>query len=93
MASDSAPAVSWPCPSFVCAGRLLSSRAVKDTFPRTIAVQVDGKLRGTIDLSKDCDPKVAEDKALRVESVIAAIGDKKPSRIIVVPNRIVNVVV
>ena len=59
----------------------------------TIAVQVNGKLRGTIELSKDCDSKVAEDKALRVESVVAAIGDKKPSRIIVVPNRIVNVVV
>ena len=59
----------------------------------TIAVQVNGKLRGTIDLNKDCDPKVAEDRALQVEGVIAAIGNKKPSRIIVVPNRIVNVVV
>ena len=59
----------------------------------TIAVQVNGKLRGTIDLIKDCDPKVAEDKALKVEGVIAAMGDKKPSRIIVVPNRIINVVV
>ena len=59
----------------------------------TVAVQVNGKLRGTIDLCKDCDPKVAEDEALRVEGVVTAIGDKKPSRIIVVPNRIVNVVV
>lgn len=59
----------------------------------TIAVQVMGKLRATIELAKDCDPKEAEAAALAVPNVQAAIDGKTPKKVIVVPNRIINVVI
>jgi leucyl-tRNA synthetase len=59
----------------------------------TIAVQVNGKLRATIELPKDADAKLAEETALAQEAVIAAMSGKTPRKVVVVPNRIVNVVV
>ena len=59
----------------------------------TVAVQVNGKLRGTIELTKDCTNEIAEMEALKVESVITAMAGKAPRKIIVVSNRIVNVVI
>jgi leucyl-tRNA synthetase len=58
----------------------------------TIAVQVNGKLRGTIELPKDCATSVAEDAALALDKVQSALEGKPPRKVIVVPNRIVNVV-
>ncbi|NFV78524.1 leucine--tRNA ligase [Magnetospirillum aberrantis] len=59
----------------------------------TVAVQVNGKLRATIELPKDADPKLAEETALAQAPVIAAMSGKTPRKVVVVPNRIVNVVV
>jgi leucyl-tRNA synthetase len=59
----------------------------------TIAVQVNGKLRATIALPKDCDAKLAEETALAQEAVITAMSGKPPRKVVVVANRIVNVVV
>ncbi|CAA7622702.1 Leucine--tRNA ligase [Magnetospirillum sp. LM-5] len=59
----------------------------------TVAVQVNGKLRATIELPKDADAKLAEETALAQEAVIAAMSGKAPRKVVVVPNRIVNVVV
>jgi len=59
----------------------------------TVAVQVNGKLRATIQLPKDADPKLAEQTALAEEAVIAAMSGKPARKVVVVPNRIVNVVV
>ena len=59
----------------------------------TVAVQVNGKLRATIDLPKDADAALAEQTALAQEAVIAAMSGKTPRKVVVVPNRIVNVVV
>lgn len=59
----------------------------------TIAIQVNGKLRGTIELPKDSDKKYIEEEALGVASVKDFLKDKKINKIIVVPNRIVNVVI
>ena len=58
----------------------------------TIAVQVNGKLRGTLELSKDCINDDAEAAALALDTVVAAMDGKAPRKIIVVPNRIVNIV-
>ena len=58
----------------------------------TVAVQVNGKLRGTLDLPKDSDEQVAKDAALALEDVIQAVGGKDIRKVIVVPNRIINVV-
>ena len=59
----------------------------------TIAVQVNGKVRATITLPQDADKKLAEETALADENVQRAIDGKDIRKLIVVPNRIVNVVV
>ena len=58
-----------------------------------IAVQVNGKLRATLKIEKDADQEVVKAKALELPNVIANIGDKQIRKVIVVPNRIVNIVV
>lgn len=67
------------------------ARVVDDSVE--IAVQVNGKLRGTMELPKDCDARTAEAAALDLENVVASMGGKPARKVIVVPNRIVNVVV
>ncbi len=59
----------------------------------TMAVQVNGKLKGTLELAKDTDNSTAEAAALALPGVAALLGGKPPRKVIVVPNRIVNVVV
>ena len=58
-----------------------------------VAVQVNGKLRATIELPRDAARAAAEAAALENESVQRFLEGKVPSKVIVVPNRIVNVVV
>ncbi len=59
----------------------------------TIAVQVNGKLRGTVELPRDSDDETAETAALALSNVVSAIKGKSVRKVIVVPNRIINVVV
>ncbi|MCB9958726.1 MAG: leucine--tRNA ligase [Rhodospirillaceae bacterium] len=59
----------------------------------TVAVQVNGKLRATLTLPRDVDKAVAEEQALAEDNVVRAMAGKPPRKVIVVPNRIVNVVV
>ncbi len=63
---------------------------VEDTV--TIAVQVRGKLRATIELPRDTGQAEAEKIALATPQVAAALKGKTINRIIFVPNRILNVV-
>jgi leucyl-tRNA synthetase len=56
-------------------------------------VQVNGKLRGTIDLPKDAPESDVRAAALALPKVARAMSGKAPRSIIVVANRIVNVVV
>ena len=57
-----------------------------------IAVQVNGKLKGTVELPRGADNKSAEAAALGLDTVSRALDGKTPRRVIVVPDRIVNVV-
>ncbi|MBI1207610.1 MAG: leucine--tRNA ligase [Azospirillum sp.] len=59
----------------------------------TVAVQVNGKLRATLPLARDAEAGVAEAAAMADPAVIRALDGKAVRRIIVVPNRIINVVV
>ncbi|MFY8093170.1 MAG: leucine--tRNA ligase [Niveispirillum sp.] len=59
----------------------------------TVAVQVNGKLRATLTLARDCAEAVAREAALADVNVQRAMDGKEPRKIIVVPNRIVNIVV
>ncbi|MBY0406948.1 MAG: class I tRNA ligase family protein, partial [Rickettsiales bacterium] len=58
----------------------------------TLAVQINGKLRGTLELPKDTANDEAEKQALALPSISDALKDKQVKKIVVVPNRIVNVV-
>ena len=58
----------------------------------SIGVQVNGKLRGTIDIAPDSDKSVAEELALALPAVQKILDGQTPKKVIVVPNRIVNVV-
>ena len=58
----------------------------------TMGVQVNGKLRATITLPKGTDQKTAEAAALAEEGVIKALDGKAPRKVIVVVDKIVNVV-
>ena len=59
----------------------------------TVAVQVNGKLRATIELPRDSAQAAAEAAALAQPTVRRAMEGKPARKIILVPNRIVNVVV
>jgi leucyl-tRNA synthetase len=59
----------------------------------TLPIQVNGKRRGEITMAKDADAKTVEAAALADEGVIRALEGKTPKKVIVVPNRIVNIVV
>jgi leucyl-tRNA synthetase len=58
----------------------------------TIAIQVNGKRRAEINLAKNADNKTVEAAALAEEGVKRALEGKTPKKVIVVPNRIVNIV-
>ncbi|MEJ0010934.1 MAG: leucine--tRNA ligase [Alphaproteobacteria bacterium] len=58
----------------------------------TVAVQVNGKLRATLQLPKDLLRETAERAALGHPNVCSAIVGKSVKKIIVVPNKIINLV-
>ena len=64
---------------------------IKDEI--SVAVQVNGKKRSIIKLSRGHDKDLAQEIALSDPNVIRAIGSKNVRKIIVVPNKIVNIVV
>ena len=57
-----------------------------------IAVQVRGKLRGTVAIAREADQAAAEEAALSLSTVTAALGEDEIKKIIYVPNRIINVI-
>jgi leucyl-tRNA synthetase len=59
----------------------------------TLGVQVNGKRRGEIRIPAGSAEEVVRAAALAEPAVRRAIGDRPPRRVIVVPDRVVNVVV
>ena len=58
-----------------------------------LGVQVNGKLRGTISVEKDEVKEKVEELALNEENVKKHLEGKEIVKVIVVTNRIVNIVV
>jgi leucyl-tRNA synthetase len=58
----------------------------------TVAVQVNGRLRATLELPKGSDPAAVEASALAEPNVARTIGDRPVRRVILVPDKVVNVV-
>jgi leucyl-tRNA synthetase len=58
----------------------------------TIAVQVNGKLRATLEIPRDTAAETVESAALALPQIRRWLDGNVPRKVIVVPNRIVNVV-
>jgi leucyl-tRNA synthetase len=58
-----------------------------------LPVQVNGKLRGKIEVAKDCAREDVEKAALSLDNVIKLLDGKPARKVIVVPNKIINVVI
>jgi leucyl-tRNA synthetase len=58
----------------------------------TLAVQVNGKLRGTITVAKNAAKEACESEALALPTVQKQLDGKPPRKVIVVPGKIVNIV-
>jgi leucyl-tRNA synthetase len=58
----------------------------------TIAVQVNGKRRDELLIARDAAEDEVKEAALKLEPVVRALEGRQPKKIIVVPQRIVNVV-
>ena len=57
-----------------------------------IPVQVNGKIRTRIYVPANIDQAVLESKAIQANEVKAAIGDQPIKKVVVVPQRVVNIV-
>jgi len=58
-----------------------------------MAVQVNGKVRGRITISKDANPKDAEAAALQDSSVQRFVGERSVKKTIYVPGKILNLII
>jgi leucyl-tRNA synthetase len=58
----------------------------------TIAIQVNGKLRDTVTAARGLDREQAEALALASENVRRQLAGATPRKVIVVPDRLVNIV-
>jgi leucyl-tRNA synthetase len=59
----------------------------------TMPVQINGKKKGDLTIARDADQATVERAVLAMDVVQAALNGQSPKKIIVVPQRIVNVVV
>mgnify|MGYP003342685215 FL=1 len=73
---------SWPS--------LDSSALARDSV--TVVIQVKGKVRGSLEVAADLDAAGLEQLALQSEVASRWLEGKPPSRVIVVPGKLVNLV-
>ncbi len=59
----------------------------------TMPVQINGKKKGDLTIARDADQSAVEQAVLALDFVQAALAGSVPKKVIVVPQRIVNVVV
>ena len=60
---------------------------------RDAVVQVNGKVRARMEVEVDAGQEEVESLALEQPNVQVHVQDQKPKKIIVIPNRLVNIVV
>ncbi len=59
----------------------------------TMGVQVNGKMRGTIEIALTTDEKIAVAEALKIATVTTALGGKNPTKVIYKAGKILNLIV
>jgi leucyl-tRNA synthetase len=67
------------------------SKTIDDTI--TIGVQVNGKVRGTIEIANGEDEESIKEKAMNVENVLKYTEGKEIVKVIVIKNKIVSIVI
>jgi leucyl-tRNA synthetase len=82
LASSSVHAQRWPVSD--------PAALVRDTIP--LVIQIKGKVRGNLDVPADADKRTLERLALESDIAIKWLEGKPPSRVIVVPGKLVNLV-
>ncbi len=81
------------CQGFVCQSSWPEADpGLTDAELAVIAVQVNGKLRGTLEAARGADEATTREAALRLPNVMRAIEGAEVRKIIVVPDKVVNVV-
>ena len=58
-----------------------------------IAIQVNGRLRGKIEIPRNSDRELTEARALADEKVQRTLSGRKPVKVVVIPNKVVNFVI
>ena len=82
LAGSSIHAQSWPLAD--------ASALVRDTVP--LVIQIKGKVRGNLEVPADADKATLEKLALESDIAAKWLEGKAPSRVIVVPGKLVNLV-
>ena len=59
----------------------------------TIAVQVNGKVRGEITIAADASEREVTKQTLELEAIQKWLGGEEPKRIVYVPQKLLNIVV
>ncbi len=59
----------------------------------TIVVQVNGRLRDRFEIERDADEEALKEIGLGLEKIKMLVGDKKAKKVIVVKNKLINIVV
>lgn len=67
-----------------------ASALVRDTVP--LVIQIKGKVRGNLEVPADADKASLEKLALESDIAAKWLEGKAPSRVIVVPGKLVNLV-
>ena len=68
-----------------------SNKLEKNTF--TMIVQVNGKVRGKIEVSSDTNEEEMKELASSIENVKVHLEGKEIAKVIVIPKKLVNIVV
>jgi leucyl-tRNA synthetase len=71
----------------------VADRSLIVSAEATYVAQVNGKKRGELTIGREADAKEVERAALALDAVRRAMDNKPVRKVIIVPNRIVNVVV
>jgi leucyl-tRNA synthetase len=58
----------------------------------TVAIQINGKLRDTLTVAKGTARETLEAAALGSDKIVRALEGREPRKIVVVPDRLVNLV-
>ena len=64
-----------------------------ETDIKVVVAQVNGKLRGRFEIGADADDETIKTRALEDPNVVRHMEGKTPKKVIVVKNKLVNIVV